>query len=577
MKKVLSVENMRKSDFATINAGIPSKELMYRAGEGIFNVIKAKGIFDSHKKQTIIFCGTGNNAGDGYVIALLLKREGYPVKLVLVADKYSEDGRYYYDQCVSQGIEIELFDKSGLHNKEDKINGLHNNNNMEVGLHNRYDCNHANGLHNDVNKGSIIIDCLLGTGFKGAPREEMRNVISYINGIKDDKGSEVYIISVDINSGLNGDNGLYELCVKSDLTISIGGNKPGLLLNKAKDVIKELVNIEIGIEPIEKPYYLFEKDDARSCLPKRLNDSNKGSYGYIALIGGSSKYTGAISLAAMSNAAMRSGAGVVLVAAPNSVCPYIIPRILESTIYPLSDVDGEVSFNESELSGLVSRVKVIAFGMGIGRSIESRRILEYILMNFKGTLIIDADGLNCLSELLCKPYNEQSNKVDDITIELCKRKTGDLNDNILKNSHCKNIILTPHIKEFSRLCNESVGAIKENPIDLSKSFVNAMETDNLILLLKGPTTIVTDGKEVLLIDKGCPGMATAGSGDVLSGIMAAVCGYNQEKALAATATAAFINGMAGMIAEERMGAISMIASDTVVAISDAIKKICNFT
>lgn len=514
MRRVLSVDNMRKSDAATITAGIPGKELMYRAGVGIYNTLINESLLvesDCSEKDVYIFCGSGNNAGDGYVLALLLKEHDFNCRLILCSDKFSEDGKYYYDKCITAGIDIvraaDFSEKS----------------------------------FEEVKK-YILVDCLLGTGFKGSPREPLKSIIESINRYRNNGKGNITVVSVDINSGLDGDSGLYDTCVISDITISIGDLKSGLLLNKAKDVIGKNINIDIGIEPLEEPYYLLEELDIKSCFPERKNDSNKGTYGYIALIGGSYRYSGAIRLASMANAAMRSGAGVVMVASPATVCPMIIPDILESTIFPLSDREGEVIFNKNELDELMGRVRVIAFGMGIGCTDETKKMLDYLLVNYTGILIIDADGLNALAAM---------------------------DKEILNRTSCKQVILTPHLKEFSRLSGYEVVDIKSQPIQLSAQYA---KNNNVILLLKGPTTLVTDGVKIYMVNRGCPGMATAGSGDVLSGILAAVCGYSNDHLLS-VAAGAYINGLAGELAQEEYGAVSMIAGDTVSNISKAVKKI----
>lgn len=521
MQKVLSVENMRKSDAQTIKNGTSGIELMYRAGKGILSAIENEGMLTP---PVAILCGTGNNAGDGYVLALLLKERSIPVTLFLIEEKFSEDGGYYYKKCIEAGIEKNLLNSISPEASAKMLSGY-----------------------------ELYVDCLLGTGFKGAPRESMGVIIDALNEIKG--SNDVFVVSADINSGLNGDTGFYERCINSDLTVAIGGLKPGLMLNRAKDVCRKAVSIDIGIAPVDAPYYLWDMKDAAKFFPERKNYSNKGTYGYVALIGGSLMYSGAIRLAGKaecavalsvdcSNAAMRSGAGVVMIAAPNSLCPMISKQILESTLYPLPEKDGIVCFDRASVDGLINRVRVIAFGMGIGPSDETKKLLSYIMENFEGTLIVDADGLNVLAAM-------------------------DLGS--LENVKCKDVILTPHIKEFSRLTHKEIWEINEKPIEIVKEYAKAT---GFKVLLKGPTTIVSDGDKVYLINRGCPGMATAGSGDVLSGIMAAVCASNKENALGAMAAAAYINGLAGELAEKEMGAVSMIASDTVNHIPMAIRNIC---
>ena len=494
MVKVVSNENMRKSDQYTIANKISSKELMYKAGKSIYKSIVWKG-------KIGICCGSGNNAGDGYVLACLLKDNNYDVELVIIEDKFSLDGKYYFD--IAQGKNVKTI-------YLDNIN------------------------HNIFNKYDIIVDCIFGTGFKNEVKGKCKDVIKAINE------SQKYIVSVDINSGLNGDSGLADFCVQSDITISIGYFKTGHFLNMAKDVMKEKKNCEIGIDLIDNPYELIEAKDIKDLFLDRKNYSNKSTYGYICLMGGSKDYSGSIRLSLMANCAMRSGAGVVTLAIPQSLEAYISPQILESTTFPLKEVDGHIKFDKEDLDKIIAKNKVIAFGMGIKNNQDTKQCLEYILKNYSKTLIIDADGLNALAEI---------------------------DKTFLKQTNCK-VILTPHIKEFSRLTKLEISDINYNPVEYVKEYAL---NNSAIVLLKGPTTIISDGKKVFLVDKGCPGMATAGSGDVLSGILAAITSYNDKNLLLATAGAAYINGLAGELAQEEFGDISMIASDTVNKIAKAIK------
>ena len=282
------------------------------------------------------------------------------------------------------------------------------------------------------------------------------------------------------------------------------------------------------------------ENDIRCCFRERAKDSNKGDFGYIALVGGSLPYSGAIRLAAMANCAMRAGAGVASIAAPRSLAHLIAENILESTIYPLSEEDGYIRFAESEFEGLLKRYRVIAIGMGIGKTGESAKCVEYLLKNYEGILIIDADGLNVLSEM----------------------------DGEIVRKSPAHIVLTPHLKEFSRLSGMDLEDVAEGE---KAVLCSGLAKDlGCIVLLKGPITAVSDGETVYLVDRGCPGMATAGSGDVLSGILAAVLAYNPGDLLLATAAGAYINGVAGELAQERNGQISMTASDTALAVRDAI-------
>ncbi len=494
MIKVVSVENMKKSDAATIAQGTLGKELMWRAGQAVFD--------NAHFLEPIaIVCGSGNNAGDGFVLASMLNKAGKKCTIFLLADKFSLDGKYYFLECQKQGIPIEHCTAS-----------------------------------TDFNSFKTIVDCIFGTGFSGSVRGLAQEIISKINS------SSAYIISLDINSGLGGDSGLADLCVHSDLTVSIADFKAGHFLNMAKDVIKKKINCDIGICLAEPPFWLVEAADIKHLFV-RGQYSNKGSYGYVVLIGGSIEYSGAAKLANLALCALRAGAGVAKLAVPSSICHSVMPYLLESTLFPLSDNNGSISYRKEEIDNLLKNTKAAALGMGIGQSAEIKQLLLHILSEYNGVAIIDADGLNVLATM---------------------------DKRILQQAKCK-VILTPHLKEFERLSGIPIAEINKNPINISRQFA---KQNGVILLLKGPCTIITDGKQVYLTDKGTSGMATAGSGDVLSGILAGVCGYAKEQdLLLSVAASAYINGLAGELAQAKLNAVSMLASDTIACIGEAISKI----
>ena len=294
------------------------------------------------------------------------------------------------------------------------------------------------------------------------------------------------------------------------------------------------------------------KSVVRPLLGERPKDCHKGSFGYVALIGGSIEYSGAIRLAALANAAMRSGAGVATIAAPRDICPIIASSILEPTLLPLSDKDGELVFKEDEFSKICERYDVIAFGMGIGLSDETIKAVGYLLDNYDKTLIVDADGLNAMATLGA--------------------------DRIRKSK--ASLVLTPHMKEFSRLSGLSVDEIKADPESAVTKLADELDA---VVLLKGSTTYVSEpetyanslgfeSRRIFTSDSGCAGMATAGSGDVLSGILSALC-VNTDDLTLATASGAFINGLSGEFAQERTSDISMTASDTASCIPDAINMV----
>ncbi len=544
MIEVLSVQNMRDSDAATIAGGIPGRELMMRAGRGIYEAVEWQG-------PVAILCGSGNNAGDGYVVAELLRQGGVEATLFLLSEKWSEDGRYYYDICVKNKIPVMLW-------KE---------------------------YQGDFSEFGEILDCLYGTGFHGPVRGEAAELIDAVNrarqmrmqaeaghagaagtpgtdraGVSVTRNAGPRVISVDINSGLGGNSGLGDPCIISDLTISIGNFQPGHFLNRAMDVMVQKMNIEIGIPPLEQPYHLLEERDVAKLFAPREHFAHKGKYGYVALIGGagnedaarvgdgdsaliggSKRYSGALRLANLANAAMRSGAGVVKLAFPAEIYPQVAGNLLESTAFPLRDAEGEIAFEEAQIRELITHVKTVTFGMGVGLGEGAARVLEYLLSHYKGRLIVDADGLTLLSRM-------DREKIKQAEAE---------------------VLLTPHLMEFSRLSGLPIEEISEDPIRHAMDYGAEM---GVTVLLKGPTTVITDGQQVYLTDRGSGGMATAGSGDVLSGVLSAVCAYLPDPVMAAAA-GAYISGMAGEEAAEENGTISMTAGDTARKLTSVIKKL----
>lgn len=497
MLPIVNVKIMQESDSATILSGVPSRELMLRAARGIFNSYAWSG-------RTLIVCGTGNNAGDGYALATLIQQANLACDLLLLTNRFSSDGEYYFNLCKERGIAHTLWSGSF-----------------------------------DFSPYNQIVDCIFGIGFHGTLDEYTVSLINAINQ------SGKPVISADINSGLGGDNGIGTPSVQSDLTVAIQKCKPGHFLAQAKDVIKSLTCIDIGIKTPDENVFLLQDCDVAPLFAPRKNNSHKGNYGYVAVMGGCIEYSGAAKLANMSAAALRAGCGVVTLAVPESIAQSVSPYLLESTLLPLpADEDGKMLFVPEILDNILSRYASIAVGMGWGISPVYQKILAYLLKNARQPLIIDADGLNTLS-------------------------TMDLH--ILKNANVP-VILTPHLMEFSRLCGLSIAEIQNDPITHAQAFA---KEHNVILLLKGCCTIVTDGEVTYLVNRGSAGMATAGSGDVLSGILAGLCGYLLPNVLT-IAGGAYLAGVAGELAEQKNGAISMIASDTIGEIANAVRILSNF-
>ncbi len=507
MLPVVSTTAMRNADAVCIANGTPAIELMARAGAGIF----ASYDFPTDK-PTAILCGSGNNGGDGYVLALLLREQGYACTLILAEERWSADGRYYFDKCQEQGIPTQLWSED-----------------------------------TDLSGYGLLVDCLFGTGFRGPVRPPYREIIHRANA------SGVPILAVDIPSGLSGDSGIPATdacgtvtCIRATVTVSIGTRKLGHYLGAGKDWCGTLTNRDIGI-PVENPtVFVPEEGDFHEILPRRAQASHKGTYGYVAVMGGCTRYGGAVKLANLAAASLRSGCGVVKLLCAESLTAAVSPYLLESTLAPLPDVEGDLRFAPDALADALRGTTALAVGMGWGNGPDNEKILTWLLENYEHRLILDADGLNCLGRL-------ESDKRTTLLRERLSR-------------FGTRPILTPHPKEFERISGVPMSECARAPVTHAMAYA---KENGVILLLKGTTTIVTDGDICHLIPRGCAGMATAGSGDVLSGVLAGIHGYNAPSA-ASVSCGAYVTGLAGELAQAEVGEIGMIASDTVRCLPQAV-------
>ena len=214
MLNVITVRTMRESDAHTIQEYVPGPELMYRAAMGVFRAVEWRG-------KTAILTGSGNNGGDGYALACILADRGFDCTVIRVSEKFSDDGKHYHDLALSKGVEIVPFTGD-----------------------------------TDLNGFDILVDCMLGTGFSGQVRDNFRAAIKAVNNARN-----AYTVSVDINSGMNGDSGKAELAVKSDLTVTIGYLKAGLFLGDAIWYVGKLTVADIGIRLIREDFFLGTSDE----------------------------------------------------------------------------------------------------------------------------------------------------------------------------------------------------------------------------------------------------------------------------------------------------------------------------
>ncbi len=377
-----------------------------------------------------------------------------------------------------------------------------------------------------------IVDCIFGTGFHGTVDSPYREAIDAINS------AHLPVIAADIPSGLSALSGLGDRTVMATVTVAIGGYKYGHFQGRGRDVCGRILLHPISIAP-EGGIDLIEDTDLAPLLSPRPAHCHKGTFGTAVLLGGCLPYSGAPRLAMLAASSLRLGCGIARLAIPACLANAALPYLLEGTLCPLPHQEGHLILDTDALRSAFAGASAAAVGMGMGQSDDIASIVRWALDNLSVPLVIDADGLNALAG-------------------------GDLS--CIAESRCT-VILTPHPKEFSRLSGLPMGEILADPISTAMRFAKA---HCCILLLKGSATVVTDGNRCYLIARGSGGMATAGSGDVLSGVLAGLLAHSAEDPLLSTAAGAYLCGVAGEIAARRVGTISMIASDTVSALPEAI-------
>ena len=281
--------------------------------------------------------------------------------------------------------------------------------------------------------------------------------------------------------------------------------------------------------------------DLAPLLPPREKNTHKGDYGYIAILGGCIEYSGAPRLANLAQAALRAGCGVATLAVPASLASIVAPQLLESTLSLAPDRGGHMVIDAAYLASLTVGRRALAVGMGWGRTEDNLRILDWLLAHYTGSLLVDADGLWALAQL----------GTDRLSGAACR------------------VVLTPHRGEFARLTGLSADAIAADPLSAAQALARSTSA---VVLLKGTVTTVTDGERTWLVDRGTPGMATAGSGDVLSGVLAGLLGY-LPPTVRTVSLGAYLCGLAGEFAARDVGETSMLASDTVMHLPEAVKSL----
>lgn len=531
MLKVVTAEEMRQIDRITIERyGIAGAILMERAGLAVVSKIneiyfqgteKPVGAIHEWPLQKwgdlkiIVLCGGGNNGGDGLVAARILHNQGRYVEVYLTvnAKELKGDAQINYNTAKMFGVRIFSLKKF----LTDPLPLT------------PYPC--------------IIVDALLGTGLNKDVRRPLSDVIDKMNALS------LPVVSIDIPSGISSDTGQIMGCaVKAKITVTFGLSKRGHYLYPGAEYSGKLYIEDIGF-PREITtsgkikVNLPQNEDIISMFPERPKYSHKGTYGHVLLIAGSKGKTGAALMAA--KACLRTGAGLVTIGVPESLVSSLQARVTEEMLLPLADKgNGTLSIRSADaiLGFLKKQANVLAIGPGLSADVEISELVCRLITNSNVPIVIDADGLNAIAG-----------------------QTG-----VLRKCRAP-IILTPHSGEMARLLQRSAASgqrsekklrtiIEHDRIGTALSFSKKTGT---YLVLKGvPTVIASPDGSAFINSTGNPGMATAGTGDVLAGMISSLLAQKISP-LNASILGVYLHGSAGDIAAKKRGEHSLVATDLI--------------
>lgn len=510
--RILNAAQMREADRFTIeDIGIPSLVLMENAGRQVVAAMEA-GYEAALNGRVAVLCGRGNNGGDGFVVARTLLQRGVDVAVFVLGELASVRG--------DARANLDILGRLGL-------TVVEINDEQSWELH-----------FSEISVCTLIVDALFGTGLREPLAGMFETVVADVNT------AGIPVVSIDLPSGLTADSPhLIGACIDASMTVTLAAPKLPLILPPGEAQSGDVVIADIGIptEVIDGldgvHLELLTREDVRSLLEPRAADSHKGDFGRVLLIAGSRGKTGAAQLAA--RGALRSGAGLVTVATPASCLPMVAAGAPEFMTEALDEgKDGQVTAKAVECV-LGQRADVIACGPGLGRGVGAGAFVRALLDRGEVPLVLDADALTVLA---------------DDPGRLMGREERD-------------VIITPHPGEMARLIGSSTEEVQANRIEVATDFAT---THRVYVVLKGHRTVIaTPEGRVFINPTGNAGMATGGTGDVLTGAIAAWLAQLLD-AEAACRLAVFLHGGAGDLAQAAHGDVAMIASDVLAQLGPAL-------
>ncbi len=509
--KIVSAAEMREIDRVTTERfGVASLTLMENAGAAVANFVL--GRYPDATRIGVI-CGKGNNGGDGFVAARRLREAGREVLVLLLADP-----------AELRGDAAEMFKKMAF---APVIAKSHD---------------ELTAAKSRLSEREVLVDAILGTGFRPPVSGLYAEAIAAI------LASGLPVVAVDIPSGADADvmGGQSGAVAPGDAIVTFTAPRPAHVFGALTDgptVIAPIGSPEDAIASALDLNLITPREIA-PLLGPRAREANKGSFGHVLVIGGSLGKAGAAAMAGMS--ALRSGAGLVTVATPKSVLPTVANFHPEVMTEPCEETEaGTISLRALEYAHLDDLVKgktVLAVGPGISRHEETSEFVRTVVQKYSMAMVVDADGLNAFEGVVAKLDGGR-----------------------------RTLVITPHPGEMARLTGLSIPQVQRDRVGIARSF--AREHD-VVVVLKGHRTLVAQPDGAVWVNTtGNPGMATGGTGDILTGIVAGMIAQNPRQVVEAVTSAVYLHGLAGDIASETMGEQSLVATDLIKALPEAFRRV----
>jgi NAD(P)H-hydrate epimerase len=501
---LVTAKEMRELDRLTIEEyGTPGYVLMERAGEGTTEAL-LNTFPHTHSAPVLVAAGKGNNGGDGFVVARLLKKQGIQCEVILAAKKNEVKGDALRNLSAflrTRGRVTEITEPAQLTLVQEKLGRC-----------------------------GLVVDALLGTGLNSPVQGLMAALIDLINT------SGVPVVAVDIPSGLDADSGKpLGTAIQAELTATFGYPKLGHIGDPGASYVGNLVVVDIGIAAeaiarVKPQTRLLVAESAGTLVRQRRRAAHKGDFGHLVVLAGARGKSGAALLCG--GAALRVGTGLVTLAGPSSLNAVFSSVLIEAMTMPFPErPDGSLALDEAAVTQALQGKTAVAFGPGVGVSSDTIGLTRWLLAHSDYPLVIDADGLNCLAT--------------DVTALQHARGP---------------VVLTPHPGEMARLLGKSNAEVQTQRLEIARTFA---QQHRCCLVLKGANTIIAapDGR-AWVNTSGNPGMASGGMGDVLTGMISGLLaqGYPVEEACQ---LAVFLHGYVGDRAAEEKGEAGILARDLI--------------